>query len=213
MRFVFISGQTATCATYIINWLVFITQMKSVYCMVRTGSLNKAVRFVFKELRSFLKLSCHLCLVLPSIHYPSDIHTTTLYESLFFLKHDIYTCPSPSPLLFLHDLISEIVFGDLLYNVNQQTTFTLSALLCGTILIHSLLSRYMNTIHTWPNEEVSAASPSWWWTSDGADCYDSGHLAASNLEEGHTRYLSVKESSKMRPRINHNSTHLQNCNL
>ena len=32
-----------TCATYSINWLVFITEMKSVYCAVRTGSLNKAV--------------------------------------------------------------------------------------------------------------------------------------------------------------------------
>ena len=41
--FVFISEQTATCATYSINWLVFITEMKGVYCAVRTGSLNKAV--------------------------------------------------------------------------------------------------------------------------------------------------------------------------
>ena len=40
---VFIWEQTATCATYSINWLVFITEMKSVYCAVRTGSLNKAV--------------------------------------------------------------------------------------------------------------------------------------------------------------------------
>jgi len=44
MCFVFIWEQTATCATYSINWLVFITQMKSVYSAVRTGSLNKAVR-------------------------------------------------------------------------------------------------------------------------------------------------------------------------
>jgi len=29
--------------TYTINWLVFITEMKSVYSAVRTGSLNKAV--------------------------------------------------------------------------------------------------------------------------------------------------------------------------
>ena len=35
--------QTATCATYSINWLVFITEMKSVYSAVRTGYLNKAV--------------------------------------------------------------------------------------------------------------------------------------------------------------------------
>jgi len=41
--FVFIWEQTATCATYSINWSVFITKMKSVYSTVRTGSLNKAV--------------------------------------------------------------------------------------------------------------------------------------------------------------------------
>ena len=38
MCFVFIWEQTATCATYSINWLVFITEIKSVYCAVRTGS-------------------------------------------------------------------------------------------------------------------------------------------------------------------------------
>jgi hypothetical protein len=43
MCFVIIWEQTATCATYSINWLVFITEMKSVYCAVRTGSLNIAV--------------------------------------------------------------------------------------------------------------------------------------------------------------------------
>jgi hypothetical protein len=32
-----------TCATYSINCLVFITDIKSVYSAVRTGSLNKAV--------------------------------------------------------------------------------------------------------------------------------------------------------------------------
>jgi hypothetical protein len=42
--FVFTWEQTATCATYNINWLVFITEMKSVYSAVRNESLNKAVR-------------------------------------------------------------------------------------------------------------------------------------------------------------------------
>jgi hypothetical protein len=31
------------CATYSINWMVFITEMKTVYSAVRTGSLNEAV--------------------------------------------------------------------------------------------------------------------------------------------------------------------------
>jgi hypothetical protein len=34
---------TATFATYSVSWLYFITEMKSVYCAVRIGSLNKAV--------------------------------------------------------------------------------------------------------------------------------------------------------------------------
>jgi len=40
MCFVFIWEQTATSAPYNINRLIFITEMKSVYCAVRTGSLN-----------------------------------------------------------------------------------------------------------------------------------------------------------------------------
>ena len=43
MCFVFIWEQTATCATYSINWLVFIAEVKSVYSAVRTGALNKGV--------------------------------------------------------------------------------------------------------------------------------------------------------------------------
>jgi len=39
----FISEQTATCATYSINWFVFMTEKESVYSAVRIGSLNKAV--------------------------------------------------------------------------------------------------------------------------------------------------------------------------
>jgi hypothetical protein len=51
MCFVFIWEQTATCATYSINLLVFIAEMKSVYSAVRTGSLNKSgLRFGFKEI-------------------------------------------------------------------------------------------------------------------------------------------------------------------
>jgi len=46
MCFVFIWEQTATCATYSINWLVFITEMKIVYSAVRTGSLNKPTGYV-----------------------------------------------------------------------------------------------------------------------------------------------------------------------
>jgi hypothetical protein len=39
----FVWEQTAICATYSINWLVFITEVKSVYSAVRTGPLNRAV--------------------------------------------------------------------------------------------------------------------------------------------------------------------------
>jgi hypothetical protein len=43
MCFVFVWEQTATCATYSVNGLVFITEMESVYSAVRTGPLNEAV--------------------------------------------------------------------------------------------------------------------------------------------------------------------------
>jgi hypothetical protein len=54
MCFVFIWEQTATCATYSINWLVFIAEMKSVYSAVRTGDLNQT------DTVSFLKGSTWL---------------------------------------------------------------------------------------------------------------------------------------------------------
>jgi hypothetical protein len=58
MCFVFTWEQTATCATYSINWLAFINEIKSVYSAVRAGSLNKAV------CASSLKgLFCHICLI------------------------------------------------------------------------------------------------------------------------------------------------------
>ena len=57
MCFVFMWEQTATCANYVINWLVFITEMKSVYCAERTGSLSKAVCCIYLRTNSNL---CHL---------------------------------------------------------------------------------------------------------------------------------------------------------
>jgi len=47
----------ATSASYNMNWLVFITEMESVYCAVRTGSLNKAVCSL-----SFKVNNCIFCL-------------------------------------------------------------------------------------------------------------------------------------------------------
>ena len=61
MCFVFIWEQTATCATYSINWLVFITEMKCVYCAVRTGSLNKAV--CASSLKGYVHRNFTLCTV------------------------------------------------------------------------------------------------------------------------------------------------------
>jgi len=58
MCFVFIWEQTATCATYSIKWLVFITEMKSVYSAVRTGSYKySSLRIIFKGLRAQYRYS------------------------------------------------------------------------------------------------------------------------------------------------------------
>jgi hypothetical protein len=62
MCFVFIREQTATCATYSINWLVFITEIKSVYSAVRSGSLNKAVcASSFKGLKLDIQMFYCIC--------------------------------------------------------------------------------------------------------------------------------------------------------
>jgi hypothetical protein len=57
--FVRISEQTATLVLYIINWLVFITVVESVYSAVRTGSLNKAV--CASSLKGYLRTNSDLC--------------------------------------------------------------------------------------------------------------------------------------------------------
>jgi hypothetical protein len=44
MCFVFISEQKTTSVPSNIKFLVVVTEMKSVYCVVRTGSLHKAAR-------------------------------------------------------------------------------------------------------------------------------------------------------------------------
>ena len=67
MCFVLIWEQTVTCATYSINWLVFITEMKSVYCAVRTGSLNKVVcAFVLKGLITEIWAPCLFIYIIQS---------------------------------------------------------------------------------------------------------------------------------------------------
>jgi len=51
MWFVWVSEQTVTFVLYIINGLVFITEVESVYSAVRTESLYiTRIRFVFKGL-------------------------------------------------------------------------------------------------------------------------------------------------------------------
>ena len=44
-----------------INWLIFITEMKSVYCAVRTGSLKSSLLFVFKGLNSSVCVCVCVC--------------------------------------------------------------------------------------------------------------------------------------------------------
>ena len=73
----YLSGNTATWATYSINWLVFITEMKSVYSAVRTGSLNEAV------CASALKGQNCVCYPLETLRkLPYFYHRRRIYFSL-----------------------------------------------------------------------------------------------------------------------------------
>ena len=86
--FLFIWEQTATCATYSINWLVFITEMKSVYSTVRTGSLNKAVCALS------LKLTGHVMHNLLNIQQLYALPTLYLY--FVFICEKTATCATYS---------------------------------------------------------------------------------------------------------------------
>jgi len=90
MCFVFIWEQTATCATYSINWLVFIAELKSVYSAVRTGSLNKAVclssvkGLIWYLMRFFWPASA-------GFHLPSESHRLNLsYKGLLLLWTSLF---------------------------------------------------------------------------------------------------------------------------
>ena len=100
MCFVFIWEQTATCVTYSINWLVFISQMKIVYSAVRTGPLNKSVR---------------ACLYLVKVYWKVSVFVAGPHTSTYFCKrtihlqnaHKCYITEYLSPFIFVdrHQLI------------------------------------------------------------------------------------------------------------
>ena len=90
MCFVFIWEQTATCATYSINWLVCITQMKSVYSAVRTGSLNKAVCASALKGRRVLMIKIKYSTFNYILYYcPDDDHIVSKHAAK--IKYKIYT--------------------------------------------------------------------------------------------------------------------------
>ena len=58
--FVRISEQTATFALYVIDWLIFITVVESVYCAVRTDSLYKAGYFSSLKVKEEMLQLCEI---------------------------------------------------------------------------------------------------------------------------------------------------------
>ena len=94
MCFVFIWEQTATCATYSINWLVFITEMKSVYSAVRTGALNKTVFYSPLVTWCTTSLTFNNCTLCPHCIYVFCIYLRTNTD-LCHLQHKL-TCATYS---------------------------------------------------------------------------------------------------------------------
>ena len=100
-----------TCATYSINKLVFITEMKSVYSAVRTGSLNRAVcvssfkglicvgralhriRKSNRDMTAFnmVKIFCPFCRVQTQnvfmmVYHLTSVSSTLILSILYFFK-------------------------------------------------------------------------------------------------------------------------------
>jgi len=87
----YLSEKKATCATYIINWLVFITEMKSVYSAVRTGSYKcSSLQFAFKGLMR-LK-SKNVIIQFNSIQFNSIQFNSIQFNSIQFSSILYYLC-------------------------------------------------------------------------------------------------------------------------
>ena len=136
MCFVFIWEQTAICATYSINWLVFITEIKSVYCAVRTGSLSKAVCASSLKGQCFLeKQSCSLWVSYEENYTPSLNADFFKRQSGWDYHHGCHSCWSLGisrnmtvfRSLLLHCNCNELglLTGDCLINV-KRTVMALS---------------------------------------------------------------------------------------
>ena len=83
----FISEQTATCATYTTNLSVFITEMKSVYSAVRTGSLIKSsLLFVVKGLNTIVLYFHSAFSTLFNYTPPTHAYTYLLHGAESFLR-------------------------------------------------------------------------------------------------------------------------------
>ena len=98
MCFVFIWEPTATCATYSINCLVFITEMKSVYCAVRTGSLNKAVCASYLKvcvLLSIMQCLWHVRMSRQMVGWCGQDTIEVLGEKLCYIVHHRFHTERP----------------------------------------------------------------------------------------------------------------------
>ena len=137
MCFVFIWEQTATCATYSINWLVFVTEMKSVYSAVRTGSLNKAVcASSLKGQQSVyiypwkLRFCCYFQLSPSSIACFWNIYTKTLHvckwlSYAFWMSLTTNSCYFPNKLNQLGTAMCSLcVKMSIFMNVKCESTFS-----------------------------------------------------------------------------------------
>ena len=116
MCFVFIWKQTATCATYTINWLVFITEMKSVYCAVRTGLIRVIV--LARRRGSVPSPKRSVLSVFTSYQTPDDIQNNDTMN-------------------WLHDIVHSVHYGILIIWWHQQIKNFLN------LYIFILLSCYM----------------------------------------------------------------------
>jgi len=141
MCFVFIWEQTATCATYSINWLVFITEKKSVYSAVRTGSLNKAVCTLS------LKPTCYVMHHL-QFNIQQWYSLSTLFMCFVFIWEQTATCVTYSMnwLVFITEMKS--VYSAVRTGSLNKAVCTLSLKLTGYVMQHQFNIQQLYALST-----------------------------------------------------------------
>jgi len=133
MCFVFISVQTVTSTSCYMNWLVLITEMKSVYCAVLKGSLNKTVCSL--SLKISINLQHHWFLLFTNWKF-------YLYKKLKTPVGQMLSKNNKSTNCCIHTVVRPNYGSRNVWNLKRFTKYTKNKLCIMLVFLYTIISRW-----------------------------------------------------------------------